>query len=133
MESPAPFSPSARSGGRKLDKEGIPDKYEGPSATKLATYQKLLYIRDGFLNVFVIGLYNVCVAPTMKLFSFKKNKNKSSIDNTNDNNNNNNDVDDCKMKYLHTSIPPNTPRIVDTLMRVHGYQLLVDGLFNADP
>ena len=120
---------------RKLDKEGIPDKYEGPSATKLATYQKLLYIRDGFLNVFVIGLYNVCVAPTMKLFSSKKNKNKSSIDNTNNNNDNtnNNDVDDGKMKYLHTSIPPNTPRIVDTLMRVHGYQLLVDGLFNADP
>merc|ERR1712232_1181289 len=41
--------------------------------------------------------------------------------------------DDGNIEYLRTSIPPNTPRIVDTLMRIHGYQLLVDGLFNADP
>uniref|UniRef100_A0A7R9ZPL8 ABC1 atypical kinase-like domain-containing protein n=1 Tax=Craspedostauros australis TaxID=1486917 RepID=A0A7R9ZPL8_9STRA len=30
-------------------------------------------------------------------------------------------------------MPPNIPRIVDALMRVHGYQLLKDGCFNADP
>eukprot|EP01013_Petalomonas_cantuscygni_P040174 TRINITY_DN7199_c0_g1_i1.p1 TRINITY_DN7199_c0_g1~~TRINITY_DN7199_c0_g1_i1.p1 ORF type:complete len:684 (-),score=97.69 TRINITY_DN7199_c0_g1_i1:44-2095(-) len=29
--------------------------------------------------------------------------------------------------------PPNPPRVMDLLMRVHGHQLLVDGLFNADP
>jgi aarF domain-containing kinase len=32
-----------------------------------------------------------------------------------------------------TTLPPNGPRLVDTLMRVHGHQLLADGLFNADP
>ncbi len=74
-------------------------------------------LRDDFVNTFVIGSYNVCVAPIVKLFV------KSDVNNGNDG----------KIKYLQTSIPPNTPRIVDTLMRVHGYQLLVDGVFNADP
>jgi len=101
---------------RKLDKEGIPDKYDGPSATKLAVYQQLLKIRDGLMNVFVI-------APLRMFSSSHKKKDNNDTDTDNDG----------KMKYLHTSIPPNTPRIVDTLMRVHGYQLLVDGLFNADP
>jgi hypothetical protein len=27
--------------------------------------------------------------------------------------------------------PPNVPRVVDTLMRVHGWQLMGDGVFNA--
>jgi len=36
-------------------------------------------------------------------------------------------------KYKESSLPPNIPRIVDTLMQCHGYQLLVDGMFNADP
>ncbi len=103
---------------RKIEKEGIPDKYDGPSASKIATYQRMMKLRDGFVNTFVIGSYNVCVAPIVKLFVSSK---KSQENN------------DGKMKYLQTSIPPNTPRIVDTLMRVHGYQLLVDGVFNADP
>eukprot|EP00934_Nitzschia_sp_Nitz4_P002289 Nitzschia sp. Nitz4//scaffold276_size25055//7976//9750//NITZ4_008339-RA/size25055-augustus-gene-0.14-mRNA-1//1//CDS//3329545319//2289//frame0 len=30
-------------------------------------------------------------------------------------------------------LPANTPRIIDTLMRIHGSQLLRDGVFNADP
>jgi len=38
-----------------------------------------------------------------------------------------------KMEYYKTTLPPNAPRIMDTLMRIHGHQLLVDGLFNADP
>ena len=33
----------------------------------------------------------------------------------------------------HSALPPNAPRLVDALMRVHGTQLLRDGLFNADP
>lgn len=106
---------------RKLEKEGIPDKYDGPSAAKIATYQKLLKVRDGLVNLLVIGTYNALVAPLMRSLVPKSNG----------------DEDDKatagKLQYLKTSIPPNTPRIVDTLMRVHGYQLLVDGLFNADP
>ena len=32
-----------------------------------------------------------------------------------------------------TALPPNGPKLVDQLMRVHGTQLLRDGVFNADP
>lgn len=35
--------------------------------------------------------------------------------------------------YVKTTTPPNPPRIMDTIMRVHGDQLLRHGVFNADP
>eukprot|EP00040_Diaphanoeca_grandis_P029283 m.171197 g.171197 ORF g.171197 m.171197 type:complete len:623 (-) comp31640_c0_seq1:69-1937(-) len=31
------------------------------------------------------------------------------------------------------TLPPNCPRIIDALMRIHGHQLFENGLFNADP
>ena len=99
-----------------MEEEGIPDKYDGPSASQIASYQRMMRFRDNLVNIFVIGLYNTCIASMLR----KKTDNDENIE-------------DGKIKYLSTSIPPNTPRIVDTLMRVHGYQLLVDGLFNADP
>ncbi len=102
---------------RKLEKEGIPDKYDGPSASQIASYQKMMKVRDGLINFFLVGTYNALVAPVVRKIVPKKSEQES----------------DGKLKYLQTKIPPNTPRIVDTLMRVHGYQLLVDGLFNADP
>lgn len=102
---------------KKLEKEGIPDKYDGPSAAQIASYQKMMKVRDGLVNLFVVGTYNALVAPIVRTILPKKSSEEG----------------DGKLKYLKTSIPPNTPRIVDTLMRVHGYQLLVDGLFNADP
>ena len=37
------------------------------------------------------------------------------------------------MAWYETVLPPNTPRIMEALMRVHGHQLLVNGFFNADP
>lgn len=97
---------------RKVEKEGIPDKYDGPSASQIASYQRWVRVRDSFANA-AIAVYNTCV-PSLK----RKNRNSK---------------DGGKASYLQSSIPPNTPRIVDTLMRVHGCQLLVDGLFNADP
>jgi len=102
---------------KKMEEEGIPDKYDGPSASQIASYQKLMRIRDGIFNWFMIRPYNTLVAPVVRKLA----KTPS------------NPEDSGTIKYLQTSIPPNTPRIVDTLMRVHGYQLLVDGLFNADP
>jgi len=104
---------------KKMEDEGIPDKYDGPSASQLASYQKMMTLRDGIVNIFVVGVHNVCIAPILRIL--RKSKKNDGVTN------------DGKLKYLRTSIPPNTPRIVDTLMRVHGYQLLVDGLFNADP
>eukprot|EP00536_Pseudo-nitzschia_multiseries_P001148 jgi/Psemu1/282819/fgenesh1_pg.14_\ len=94
---------------RKIEKEGIPDKYDGPSAAQIATYQRWVRVRDSIANVW-IAFYNTCVPSVRK-----------------------SDAKDGKLSYLRSTIPPNTPRIVDSLMRVHGYQLLVDGLFNADP
>jgi aarF domain-containing kinase len=35
--------------------------------------------------------------------------------------------------YVGTVLPPNAPQIMDTLLRVHGHELLVDGCFNGDP
>mmetsp|Transcript_21264 Transcript_21264/g.59156 ORF Transcript_21264/g.59156 Transcript_21264/m.59156 type:complete len:565 (+) Transcript_21264:296-1990(+) len=94
---------------RKIEKEGIPDKYDGPSAVQIATYQRWVLVRDSIANVF-IAFYNNFVPSVRKNYA-----------------------KDGKLSYLRSSIPPNTPRIVDSLMRVHGYQLLVDGVFNADP
>jgi predicted unusual protein kinase regulating ubiquinone biosynthesis (AarF/ABC1/UbiB family) len=102
---------------KKLEEEGIPDKYDGPSAAQIASYQKMMKVRDGLVNFFVVGTYNALVAPIVRTIVPKKSPEEGN----------------GKLKYLQTSIPPNTPRIVDTLMRVHGYQLLVDGMFNADP
>lgn len=44
-----------------------------------------------------------------------------------------NAVSGSHVETWHTPRPPNAPRIMDVLMRVHGKQLLVDGCFNADP
>ena len=102
---------------RKLEEEGIPDKYDGPSAAQIAIYQRMMQIRDGIVNICVVRLYNLFVAPVVRILAGP-----SPSSNATDANNTG-----TKLKYLRTSIPPNTPRIVDTLMRVHGYQLLVDG------
>jgi aarF domain-containing kinase len=87
----------------KIDKEGIPSKYDGPPAWKIGAYRNYLKVRDSVVNVGV-SIYNGS-------FGF---------------------ITPC-LSYQHSTLPPNVPRIVDTLMRVHGYQLLVDGEFNADP
>lgn len=35
--------------------------------------------------------------------------------------------------YLKTELPINIPEILDTLMKVHGYEIFVNGAFNGDP
>lgn len=87
----------------KIERDGIPTKYEGPSARQINLHRNFLWIRDGLLNL-VIASYNGTAgwfAPTIE--------------------------------YQQSSLPPNVPRMIDTLMRAHGYQLLKDGVFNADP
>merc|ERR1712003_311624 len=74
---------------KKIEKEGIPDKYDGPSAAQIASYQKILKIRDGLVNVFVIGTYNALVAPIVRKIAAKKSKNEKG---------------DGKLAYLKTSI-----------------------------
>ena len=89
----------------KIEQEGIPPKYDGPSSTQIYYYRNYLLIKDWIANV-GISCYNGIVGRLRG----------------------GNNID-----YQHSVLPPNIPRIVDVLMRVHGYQLLRDGVFNSDP
>lgn len=90
---------------RRIEEEGVPPVYDGPSAAQIESYLRYMRTRDWFVNV-GISLRNA----TLGLLTGAK-----------------------PLPYVETTLPPNAPRIVDTLMRVHGRQLLSDGVFNADP
>lgn len=87
----------------RIENEGIPSKYEGPSATTVAWYRRYLRIHDAIVNTGVY-MYNQTLGRYGGSAGFQK-----------------------------SLPPPNTARIVDTLMKVHGHQLLVDGCFTSDP
>ena len=70
-------------------------RYEGPSAKDIERYLRLARWRDGLLNV-LIGGYNV-------LFGWALGP----------------------LARRQTLLPPNAPRVMDTLMRVHGTRLLI--------
>lgn len=86
----------------KIEKEGIPAKYDGPPGWQLALYSRYLRLRDRVVNA-GIATYNGVAGKALG----------------------------APIPYQQSSIPPNTPRIIDTLMRVHGYQLMHDGVFNS--
>jgi hypothetical protein len=86
------------------DEHGIPTAYDGPSATEIATYNTTVAIKDALVNS-AIWAYNGTYGWTTG----------------------------NRAAYVQTTVPPNPPRIMDTIMRVHGEQLLVHGVFNADP
>ena len=90
----------------KIEREGIPAKYDGPSAWKIALYRKSLVVWDRLINCGV-GIFNGFVGTFISK--------------------------DRKLPYQQSTLPPNIPQIIDTLMRVHGYQLMKDGTFNSDP
>jgi len=91
---------------RKIEEEGIPAKYDGPTAEQLERYRQFLQKKNTILNAGIVFYnYTVGLLPTVKRIDYRQ----------------------------LSEMPPNTPRIVDTLMRVHGHQLLKNGLFNADP
>jgi len=91
---------------RKIEEEGIPTKYDGPTAKQLERYRQFLKRKDTVINSGVaIYNYTLGLLPLVKKLDYRQ----------------------------PTKTPPNTPRIVDTLMRVHGHQLLKNGVFNADP
>lgn len=86
-----------------IERNGVPPRYDGPSAKKIAMYNRYLNLRDAAVNL-LIGIFNCTVGLATG----------------------------ARLSYHQTSLPPNAPRLMDTLMRVHGTQLLVDGVFNAD-
>lgn len=92
---------------QKMEQGIIPIKdYKGPSAFQISLYRNYLGVRDALSNS-AIGVYNV--VGTGWLFGA------------------------APLPYQQSSLPPNVPRMIGTLMKVHGYQLLQDGVFNADP
>eukprot|EP01065_Artemidia_motanka_P052931 TRINITY_DN968_c0_g1_i1.p1 TRINITY_DN968_c0_g1~~TRINITY_DN968_c0_g1_i1.p1 ORF type:complete len:553 (+),score=207.80 TRINITY_DN968_c0_g1_i1:73-1731(+) len=87
----------------KWEREGYPERYEGPSAFKLSVYIGALKVRNAAANL-AVAVWNTTLG---LLFG--------------------------KLERFDTLLPPNAPRLMDTLMRVHGRQLFVDGIFNGDP
>lgn len=96
----------------KIQTEGLPPPYSGPSAATIEWYRRGLKLRDALLNI-PIRLYNLCLFPVLHLLLpayFAR-----------------------AMGLQRSLIPLNTARIMDTLLLVHGHQLFMDGFFNADP
>jgi len=89
---------------RKIREEGIPAKYEGHSALTISLYRKVLQTYNLLAKV-PVAVYNGSLGWLRQPLPYP----------------------------TPQKVPPNIPRIIDTLMRVHGYQLLADGEFNADP
>ena len=87
---------------RKIEREGVPARYEGPSATQIERYLRLARWRDTLVNSLIVS-FNLVLG-----WAFGR------------------------LERRQTLLPPNAPRMMDILMRVHGTQLLVDGVFNAD-
>lgn len=88
---------------KDFDEHGLPSLYKGPSAFQMEVYRKLLKTKDGIINL-PIWLINIVLGT----------------------------VGIRKINYYESFIPLNSAYIMDTLLKVHGHQLLVNGVFNAD-
>ena len=84
---------------RQIDEHGTPSRYAGPSARQIQLYLLMMRWRDRLVNAF-IGLHNGLVGT----------------------------LTGWKLSYAQTTAPPNAPRMMDILMRVHGTQLLVESV-----
>ena len=96
----------------QIEREGIPAKYDGPSAWKIAMYRNWLRTRDLICNIGIGTLNGIatagnCIVGRPAALPI--------------------------LPYQESILPPNIPRIIDTLMRVHGIQLLKFGVFQSDP
>jgi len=87
----------------QIEREGMPARYSGPPAWKIQLYLSLMRWCDLARNL-LVGLHNGLIGT----------------------------LTGWRLEYFHTTAPPNAPRMMDVLMRVHGTQLLADGCFNAD-
>ena len=105
----------------KFESGDIAPKYNGSSARQIERYLAFMVARDAACN-FAIRIWNWVVQfigarvvslllPELELLSWER----------------------LQLPLMSTTLPPNGPRVIDTLMRVHGYQMLCDGVFNADP
>ena len=88
---------------RRAESGGSESRYHGPSAAQIELYDTLVNWRDWLLNLGVAVLRATPLIGRPELEDFR------------------------------TVRTPNIPRMVDTLMRVHGAQLLWDGVLNVNP
>jgi aarF domain-containing kinase len=89
----------------RFNREGAPAHYSGPPGWQLSVYLAALRLRDAAFNA---GL----AAANGALWMLRRHE---------------------RLPYVSSALPPNSPQIMDLLMRVHGEQLLRLGAFNADP
>jgi aarF domain-containing kinase len=89
---------------------GMPSPYNGPGAFQLEMYKKAVLIKDGILNS---PLWVVNTGLALYNYLFKQNRQ--------------------PYLYYKSFIPLNSSFVMDTLLKAHGHQLLINGFFNADP
>jgi aarF domain-containing kinase len=104
-----------------FDKEGLPPPYDGPGPFVFELYRKSLVTKDAILNAPIYLTNNLLLGPIRWTFrnvlGLKSVAAASSL---------------SDFKYHKSFIPLNSSHIMDTLLKVHGTQLLRDGYFNAD-
>ncbi|KAJ3083974.1 hypothetical protein HK100_009366, partial [Physocladia obscura] len=94
----------------KYLREGLPPAYTGPSATAIDLYTAFVRLSDATIN-FPFFLYNSTLACFLPPSLLQK----------------------VAFSYRKSFIPLNSARIMDTLLKVHGHQVLIDGFLNGDP
>ncbi|KAJ3010063.1 UNVERIFIED_CONTAM: hypothetical protein HDU68_002355 [Siphonaria sp. JEL0065] len=89
----------------KYMREGLPPAYNGPSERMIDLYTAAIKTADAIINT-PVAFYNWTIGTV---------------------------IPSIKMSYRKSFIPMNTARIMDTLLTVHGHQVLIDGFLNGDP
>ncbi|KAJ3246606.1 hypothetical protein HDU78_006595 [Chytriomyces hyalinus] len=90
----------------KYEREGLPPVYQGPGARVLDMYRSYVQVSDWVVNVPRV-VYNWSVGWVLP--------------------------NSWLVPYHKSFVPLNTARIMDTLLKVHGKQVLIDGFLNGDP
>lgn len=96
---------------KEFDQFGLPPVYNGPSSFQLEIYRNSLKLHDLLFNA---PRYVINGALGMLFFITRLS------------------IFDTKISYAKSFIPLNSSFIMDTLLKVHGHQILMNGYFNAD-
>ncbi|KAJ3086219.1 hypothetical protein HK102_013404 [Quaeritorhiza haematococci] len=99
---------------RKYQVEGLPPLYDGPSAFQIEFLRKFLFVKDSLINL-PIWMYNVTVRGLGYVPGLGWLPSKVSV------------------PYYKSFVPLNSAHIMDTLLKVHGHQMLINGYVNSDP
>lgn len=90
---------------------GMPKPYDGPTALQLEIYKSFIVTKDRFLNL-PVYILNSSLSFFYALTGIRLRD---------------------QFSYFTSFVPLNSSFIMDTLLKTHGHQLLINGFFNADP